>query len=149
MEWHYSKNGVQLGPFSREDLLQKKQSGELLPTDLVWQSGMDDWIPFTEVAELSDGASTAAPSSTTGNEPAINIPNRLWQAVAALLFFLPFGVMAIIQAAKVDGFIANGDIAGARAASRSARKWFNLAAVAFLLLLVLVLIGFALGWFLE
>jgi Interferon-induced transmembrane protein len=36
---------------------------------------------------------------------------------------LPFGIVAIIYAAQVNGKLAAGDIAGAREASKNARTW--------------------------
>lgn len=148
MEWHYSKNGIQLGPVSREELLQKKQSGEVLPSDLVWKQGMAGWAPLGQVAELAGGAPAVAPSYTPLSGPGMTekIPNYLWQSIAAtVLCCLPFGVVAIIYAAKVDGLVAKGDIAGAMAASKSARTWVNVSVGCFILFFVLGLISSAVG----
>lgn len=152
MEWHYSKNGVQLGPVSREELLQKKQSGEVLPTDLVWKHGMADWMPLAQVAELA-AAPSAAPSAAPTTYPRVGmpvgatpVPNYLWQSIAAtVLCCMPFGVVAIIFAAKVDGLVAKGDIAGAMAASKSAKTWVNVSAGAFLLFFILAILTGALS----
>jgi len=56
------------------------------------------------------------------------VPNYLWQSiVATVLCCMPFGVVAIVFAAKVDGLVARGDIAGANAASKSAKTWVTVA----------------------
>jgi hypothetical protein len=53
-----------------------------------------------------------------------NIPSYLWQSiVATVLCCMPFGVVAIVYAAKVDSLIAVGDYVGAQSASDSAKIW--------------------------
>ncbi len=65
------------------------------------------------------------------------IPNYLWQSiVVTILCCLPFGVVAIVYAAKVDGLTASGDLAAARAASNSAKLWVNLSEGSVLILVV-------------
>lgn len=44
-QWYYAKGRQQHGPISSEQLREVAQSGELLPTDLVWKTGMADWQP--------------------------------------------------------------------------------------------------------
>jgi hypothetical protein len=55
---------------------------------------------------------------------------------------LPFGIVSIVQAAKVDGQWNSGDYAGARASSESAKKWAIIAAVSGLVIGVLYVIFF-------
>lgn len=163
MSWYYSKNGTQLGPISADELKGKASSGEIFATDLVWKEGMADWQPFGQVAELQPGGIVAqAPSrgsmgSVPMQQPAAypsgynpQIPNYLWQSiVATVLCCMPFGVVAIVYAAKVDGLVARGDIAGAQAASNSAKTWTGVAVGSWLLIMALyvivVIIGVASG----
>jgi hypothetical protein len=154
MSWYYSKNGTQLGPISSEELKGKAGSGEIFATDLVWKEGMADWQPFGQVAELQVGGVVAqAPSrgsmgSVPIPQPAAypsgynpQIPNYLWQSiVATVLCCMPFGVVAIVYAAKVDGLVARGDLAGANAASKSAKTWLTAAVITGLVITVLYLI---------
>jgi hypothetical protein len=52
------------------------------------------------------------------------IPTYLWQSiVVTLLCCLPAGVVAIVQASKVQSRQQYGDIQGALSASRNARTW--------------------------
>ena len=53
------------------------------------------------------------------------IPNYLVQAILVTLCCgcWPLGIVAIVQAAKVNGLIAQGDYEGARRASESAKMW--------------------------
>lgn len=67
-EWHYSRNGKQLGPVTDAQLKALARSGELLPTDLVWQDGMAEWKPAKSIKGLFPPASTSA--DATASRPA-------------------------------------------------------------------------------
>ena len=169
MEWYYSKNNTQLGPVTGDELRAKLSSGEVFPTDLIWKEGMADWLPASRVPEFASGAvsSPALPPvvPVTGNAGAspystpfypsppmigVPIPNYLWQSIVVTLFCcLPFGIVAIVYAAKVDGLRAAGDVAGASSASASAKTWcwvsFVSALVPALLWLLFVIFFGAIG----
>lgn len=52
------------------------------------------------------------------------VPNYLVQAILVTLFCcLPFGIVAIVYAAQVNGKVAAGDSYGALDASRKAKTW--------------------------
>lgn len=52
------------------------------------------------------------------------MPNHLVMSIlCTVLCCLPLGIVGIIHAAKVNGLVAQGDIAGAQAASDEAKKW--------------------------
>ena len=144
MQWFYSKGGSQNGPISQEVLVSKISSGEIYQSDMVWREGMTDWLPVSKIPELAAALSPAqgagpltpltgaapnspyAPPATTSPAPAPAgpIPNYLWQSiVVTILCCWPFGIPAIIFAAKVDGLVAKGDVNGALEASRKAKKW--------------------------
>ncbi len=141
MQWYYSKAGAQHGPIPEAELRAKLAAGEVAATDLVWKDGMTDWIPSSQVEALKPSLSTlesaGAPASgrppspyAPPAAPAIpgamgqRIPNYLWQSiVVTVLCCMPFGIPAIVFAAKVDGLQARGDIQGAIAASNSAKTW--------------------------
>ena len=58
-EWHYIRRGKQIGPASSKEFINKKNSGEIAPTDLVWTDGMAEWLPFMEVADLGRSGSVS------------------------------------------------------------------------------------------
>lgn len=139
MSWFYSKNGMQIGPVTAEELAAKAKSGEVLASDLVWQEGMSDWKPLGQVEDFQ-GIITQPPAiQRMGSVPIPQpmaypagynpqIPNYLWQSiVATILCCMPFGVVAIVHAAKVDSLVAMGDIAGANVASKAAKTWVGVA----------------------
>jgi hypothetical protein len=135
--WYYSKNGMQLGPLSMEELSGKAKGGEVSPSDLVWKEGMTDWKPLAQVPEFQPiGGFSNPPPIGMGSVPMQQpprypagyapgfVPNYLWQSiVVTVLCCLPFGVVSIVHAAKVDSLLAQGDIVGATAASKSAKTW--------------------------
>lgn len=163
MEWYYAKNGRQLGPVDHAGLVRRIAAGEVAPTDLVWRDGMADWTPAGQIPELSvapaagatemsaseqgavDPASPYAPPAVGWSPPnpeLVMIPNYLWQSIlVTVLCCWPFGIPAIVYAAKVDGLKARGDIAGARAASEKAKQWCLISVGGFVLAIILVVAG--------
>jgi len=137
MQWYYSKNGTQLGPVTQAELSAKIASGEISATELVWKDGMSDWTPAANLPEFAAATTPAvggAPASSAPPSPyapptapqgfATKIPNYLWQSICVtVLCCPPFGIPAIIYAAKVEGLQARGDTAGALAASKTAKMW--------------------------
>lgn len=64
------------------------------------------------------------------NAPREYVPNHLvWAILATILCCLPLGIVSIVYAARVDGYVAAGDIAAARAASTKALNWAVAAAI--------------------
>lgn len=75
-EWYYTINGQQgPGPISASELKQLATSGQLKPTDLVWQDGMPDWVEASTIKGLISGsrsvpAPVPAPAPAPVPEPA-------------------------------------------------------------------------------
>jgi hypothetical protein len=58
-EWYYTLNGQQAAaPASAAVLKQLAGSGQLQPTDLVWQEGMANWMPASSIKGLFGPAKT-------------------------------------------------------------------------------------------
>jgi hypothetical protein len=79
-----------------------------------------------------------------------NVPNYLVQAILVTIFCcLPFGIVAIIFAAQVNGKLAAGDYAGAVNCSGQAKMWswigFGIGLLGILAYFGLVAIGIAAG----
>lgn len=65
-QWYYAKGGQQHGPVPAEELMALLRSGGLDPAkDLVWNPSMPDWLPASQVLELSGGP----PPAAYGNQP--------------------------------------------------------------------------------
>ena len=160
MIWYYSKNGIQLGPISQEELEKKIRSLEIGPNDLLWKEGMGDWRPLSRVEELREvslSASVPPPQVTSVNDlntgaflpqhslPPVQsgrpIPNYLWQSIViTALCCIPFGIPAIIYAARVNILQAQGNLVAAQAASRSAKKWCIVSLSCWLVVMVFYII---------
>ncbi len=51
MTWYYVKDGAASGPISDDDFASQLRSGSILPTTLVWRSGMVEWQTASSVAD--------------------------------------------------------------------------------------------------
>ena len=64
-----------------------------------------------------------AVTPAAGGPPEV-IPNYLWQAiVCTICCCVPLGIPAIVYAAQVSSKVTQGDLAGARNASKNAKMW--------------------------
>jgi hypothetical protein len=74
------------------------------------------------------------------------VPNNLvWGILTTLFCCLPFGIVSIVYAARVDGKRAAGDIEGARNDARLAANWAIVSAVSFPIVFMMLLALGALG----
>jgi hypothetical protein len=60
-EWHYSRNGNQVGPVTAADLKRLASTGQLSPTDLIWKEGWEDWKPAAGIKGLFNDALPSTP----------------------------------------------------------------------------------------
>jgi TM2 domain-containing membrane protein YozV len=60
-EWYYAKGQQQIGPVSEADLKSLASDGTLAAGDLVWKTGMTDWVPARQVPGLFPAASEPPP----------------------------------------------------------------------------------------
>jgi hypothetical protein len=67
-QWHYGQGEEQHGPVPLEELKQLVASGQVQPTDMVWNADMPEWLPAGEVEELFPKRKTA--SEQVAAEPA-------------------------------------------------------------------------------
>ena len=71
-------------------------------------------------------------------QPPSQVDNNMTMSIVSIFLFWPLAIPAIINASKVNGLAAAGDIAGAQAAATESRKWSKLA-------LIIGLIGWGVG----
>lgn len=60
-EWHYSRNGNQVGPVAAADLKRLASTGQLSPSDLIWKEGWEDWKPAGAIKGLFVDAPPSKP----------------------------------------------------------------------------------------
>jgi hypothetical protein len=115
-EWHYTVDGQPTAvPVNAAQLKQLAESGQLKPTDLVWQDGMLEWAPagsikglFPPGKNLSDsgvGTPTATTKLATGRKTATIRTPRDWRNMHPLAVFVltlaSCGIFGLIYAYKV------------------------------------------------
>jgi hypothetical protein len=70
----------------------------------------------------------------------------VWAILTTLFCCLPFGIVSIVFAARVDSKYNAGDLAGSLEASNNAKKWAIISALVFVGLMVLwFLLAIAVG----
>jgi hypothetical protein len=136
MKKYYYSDGVnQHGPFTKEELREKHISRDTL----VWFNGMANWQPAGTVQELGDIFFMPPPPITpppsgqqygTNNAGASSANNtrvpKTWlvESILVTLFCcLPFGIVGIINASKVESRFYAGQIEEAIKCSEEAKKW--------------------------
>lgn len=146
-KYYYADGDNHYGPYSIEELKKFR----IFPETLVWHEGLSDWMPASQVQELNhliiynqsstqksqpfnppqkqvhqQGTINQSQPHSTRNVANTSAPpkNGLVPAILVTLFCcMPFGIMAIVHATKVDPLYKSGDIAGAEEAAKNAAKW--------------------------
>ncbi len=156
-------NGQQQGPFSIEAL----KGMAITPSTQVWTEGMPNWVSANTVPELASVISTTPPPlnygannysgaqsyqqpyQQSGAQHGSNCPSKpetylVWAILVTIFCCIAGGIVAIIQANKVDSCYNVGDYEGAKKASESAKTWIIVSAViGFFGSIVYVLAGLA------
>ena len=160
--FYLDANNTQQGPVNASLLV----SLGVTPTTLVWKQGMAQWTPAGQVPELAAifntleeiqqpqqgpqfGPQVAQPNFC--NQQAYNQPQQMpappdnylvWAILATICCCLPFGVVSIVYATKVNGLYQAGQYQEALAASNSAKTWAIASAICgFILGIIYFFIG--------
>lgn len=78
MEWFVAREGKTIGPKSFDDLIAMVRQGQLGERDLLWRTGMEDWVPAAAVSgiysppPLPDHAAQQHP--TTDKREMVDVP---------------------------------------------------------------------------
>jgi len=65
-DWYYAVEGASVGPVSEEEFKALIAAGTIHSDTLVWQEGMDDWLPFGR-ADNQIGSGPVPPLNAVGN----------------------------------------------------------------------------------
>ena len=86
------------------------------------------------------------PQAPQGPPPGNNL---VWAILTTICCCLPFGIVSIVQAAKVNSLWAQGQTAAAQQAADSAKKWAIISAIiggiGIVIWVILIVVGFAIG----
>lgn len=141
MEFYILINNLKQGPFSLEELANKN----ITPDTMVWAIGFPDWQPAKQVPELADLLSRLPPEPPIINK---NIMPKTWLVESILvtcLCCLPFGIMGIINATKIEALYSTGQYEQALYHSKQAKKWTLLGFSIMLAFVVVYLIFWAIS----
>ena len=151
-KYFYTDGTTNFGPFTLEELKEKHISRDTM----VWFQELGEWKRAETVSELNElfifapppppgviasGANNTYKSSVPGDLK----PPKTWlleSILATLLCCLPFGVVGIVYASKVETRFYAGDLVGAVKASSSAETW-TLVSFFFGLFGFFIFLGFA------
>lgn len=153
-QYYFSDGQERFGPFSFEELRNQSISKDTL----IWHEGLDEWIKAGDLPELTTlfelptmpppvngpNIPSVTPSNPSVLDSSTELKPKTWLVESILmtvLCCLPFGVAAIVNAAKVDSRYAAGDYEGAKKSSDEAKKW-NLVGLIVGLLFYIIYFGF-------
>lgn len=86
MDIHITRNGEQHGPYPEANAREMLATGQLLPTDLAWHDGMDDWKPINEVLGVSVPSQATAAAGKSGKGKKVAIIGGIVVLVSGLIF---------------------------------------------------------------
>ena len=93
---------------------------------LVWHVGMTDWRKASEMEELGELLAQLPPPPPNTSAASPSVPPKSWLVESILvtcLCCLPFGVVGIVYAAKVDSAFNSGRYNDALHYSQTAKNW--------------------------
>ena len=127
MKIFVGKNDEQYGPFTVNQINESIAKGEFSLEDLGWYEGLDEWKPLRNIEGIIDAAviaSNVSSSSNNINASSEQVPSNLvWGILSTLCWCLPLGIVSIVYASKVEGYVFAGDIETAKENSKKAAMW--------------------------
>lgn len=122
-EYHYSANGKPCGPVSKEQLIQLYNSGKVNASTLVWCQGMADWQKLSTVIPVAKKPAVGKPNLTQLSVGSMPDSGLTYAILVTIFCCWPFGIPAIVQAAKVGGLWRSGQYSQARAMAARSKYW--------------------------
>ena len=127
MEIFVGKNDKRYGPFPIEKVNESIANGEFSLDDLGWYEGLGEWKPLRNIEGIVGATVVPAVVSNPPNNagvPAEQVPSNLvWAILSTLCCCLPLGIVSIVYASKVEGYVIAGDIEKAKENSKKAAMW--------------------------
>lgn len=147
-QYYYTDGSERFGPFSVEELRDKNLTKETM----VWKEGLPDWVPAGNLADLqslfsASGPMMAPPVASYGSVPVGPAPkNYLIESIlVTILCCLPFGIVGIIHATKVESLWNTGQHEAATKAANDAAKWVKIGFFSGLAVYVIYILMMLLG----
>lgn len=125
-------NGERYGPATVDELNQWAVEGRVNAYSMVVPEGLTDAMPIASVAGFKNDTFSRPPEQPNYQQPSPymrpigSVNNHLVKSILATLFCcLPIGIVAIVFAAQVDGYVRSGNMALAEETSKKASTWAN------------------------
>ena len=149
VNYYYTDGKERFGPFTVEGLRDKKITRDTL----VWKEGLTDWVPARNLSDLETLFFEAIPEIPPMGAPYMTPPqsevmpkNWLVESILITLFCcLPFGIVSIVYATKVETLWNAGQRDEAMQASLNAGKWVRIGFFSGIAAMVIYLIMIFLG----
>lgn len=149
MEYYLLLDGLKQGPFSLEEVYNKKISR----STMVWKTGMSDWAMAKDMPEFTELLSHMPPEPPEFNsgrgQDSNHVPMpKTWlvEAILVTIFCcLPFGIAGIVYSLQISSFYNHGNFAAAEEASRNAGKWTKIGFFTSIILVALYLLMLFMG----
>lgn len=131
MYYYVDAYNRQVGPLQLGQLI-----GKITPATLVWTEGMANWMPASSIPELS--VALSAPQQpfvqqpmSPYSQPLLQKPDNwlVWSILCTVLCCVPFGIVAIVYASKVNGLWDQHRYAEAFEAAKKAKTFTLIGAV--------------------
>ncbi len=119
MEYFILVNNQKQGPYSIEDLKAK----DIDATTMIWRVGCTDWTSADKLDDLKE-LLISLPPQTPASKPIILPKTWLVESIlVTVLCCIPFGIVGIINATKVESCYINKQYDLAQQHSDNAKKW--------------------------
>ena len=120
MKIFVGKNDEQYGPFTVNQINESIAKGEFSLEDLGWYEDRN----IEGIIDAAVIASNVSSSSNNINASSEQVPSNLvWGILSTLCCCLPLGIVSIVYASKVEGYVFAGDIETAKENSKKAAMW--------------------------
>ena len=155
---YYVEGNDRRGPITLEQFANM----QLPPQTLIWHQGLDNWIAASQApvtAHLYNHPAppqpepTYAPGYNSAQQSGMSAPPRpntylVWAILTTIFCCLPFGIVSIVYASRVNDLYSAGRYDEAQEASKNAGRWalwsaLASAIVAFLYILMWGVLGIA------
>lgn len=147
-QYYYTDGKERYGPFSLEQLRERNLTSETL----VWKEGMSDWQPAKNLSDLNSlffsTETFQPPISIPYTPPPPGVAPKNWlveSIIVTILCCLPLGIVAIINATKVETLWNTGQHDAALKASQEAGKWVKIGLISAVVLWGLYFIAIIFG----
>lgn len=99
MKIHIDRNNEKFGPYSLEDVNRYLADGTLLPSDLGWHEGAEDWMPLNQIEDVITGVKPPPTPSTPASGAGGKGSKTAMIAVGSLVLIaaIVFGVMQLMN----------------------------------------------------